>query len=362
MSLTYCKVIHSGAVVSSDGNVYPCCAWRPSASDTKFKFTEMSKFLESEQLSDFRRALDSGVKLSQCSSCWQQEAIGVRSQREYHNQNLTIDGNLNYIDLKLGNLCDLKCVMCHGTSSSQLMSEYVTHREKFIKLSSFKRYDTTVDYTWPESVEFKEFFEKIKTNLLEIKFTGGEPTLNPYLIDCLESIVDKQKVTISIVTNANRYNKKLATVLSKFKLVNFTISLEGIEKHNDMIRFNSDWERVCNNIVSYAELTNLRITISHVIQAFSVSTAIPLIRWVNQNNYHLHLVPLNGNMYLSLNSVPPDRISKFQDDLKSLNDVYAKQLLEELKNYKFNAEYYSQRLEHSKLLDDLRGTSLSSII
>ncbi len=194
MSLTYCKAIHSGAVVSSNGNLYPCCAWRPSDSETKFKFTKISEFLESEQLSNFRQALDSGVKIPQCVSCWQQEAIGVKSLREQYNKSLTIDGNLNYIDLKLGNLCDLKCVMCHGTNSSQLMSEYITHREKFIKLSAFRTYDTTVDYSWPESVEFKEFFEKIKNNLLEIKFTGGEPTLNPYLIDFLESIVDKKRL------------------------------------------------------------------------------------------------------------------------------------------------------------------------
>lgn len=362
MSSTYCKVIHSGAVVSSNGNVYPCCAWRPSNSEIRFKFTELSKFIESKQLADFRQALDSDVKLPQCTMCWQQEAIGVRSQREQYNQTLTIDGNLNYIDLKLGNLCDLKCVMCHGSSSSQLMSEYVTHKEKFIKLSAFKRYDTTVDFTWPESAEFKQFFDQIKDNLIEIKFTGGEPTLNPYLIDCLESIVDKQKVTVGIVTNANRYNEKLAVVLSKFKLVKISISLEGIEIHNDMIRFNSEWDRVCKNIVRYAKFTNVNITISHVIQAFSVSTVIPLIHWITKYNYNLHLIPLGENLHFGLNSVPPDRILKFQDDLRLIDDVYAKQLLEELKSYKFNAEYYSQRVEHIKLLDDLRGTSLSSII
>lgn len=334
--------------------------------DQEFKFTELEKYKISNQLKDYRQALDSGVKLPHCRLCWKQEAIGQSSQRMMYNSWLTkTDDTITSVEFKLGNLCDLKCVMCNGENSSQITTEYKMNQKKFDLLPSTSKFikpGSPVEFNWPESEEFKNFAEQIGGDLREIILTGGEPTIIPYVVHLLSNITNPENVRLTMITNGNNTNLRLIEILKRFKHVNVVISLEGINDHNDQIRFNSNWISVVENIRQYRELSNVSVKINHVLQAFSVSTLIPLIRWIDQQELTLIFTPLFYPKHLTLNSVPVERIKQFAEELKTVSNPVAQIVLNELKNHVYDSNLDRDRQAHIKLLDELRKTNLSSLI
>jgi hypothetical protein len=192
----------------------------------------------------------------------------------------------------------------------------------------------------------------------------------PYVVEFLESIEHPENlVDLVLVTNANSYNKRMFDVLTRFKMVNVTISLEGVDQLNEMIRFNSSWKQINENIMRYKAMSNVFISINHVLQAFSVKTFVPLLHWCESMQLRLGLTVLDGPHYLRLNSVLPPVIEQFKLDLieaKStvvLNQHIIDSILKLINDtYQFDVYSLTKRKKYTILLDDLRKTKLSSII
>lgn len=367
MSSTFCAAIHHHINLTPKGYIEPCCVWMKDDRDQEFKFTELEKYKTSDQLRDYRQALDSGVKLPHCRMCWKQEAMGQESQRMMYNKFLTREENkISSVQFKLGNLCDLKCVMCNGENSSQITTEYKINQKKFdllpMPIVNFIKPGLPVEFSWPESEEFKNFTDKISNDLKEIELTGGEPTIIPYVVRLLANIAHPENVRLTMITNCNSMNTRLVEILKNFMHVNITISLEGIEEHNDQIRFNSKWMQVAENLQRYKEIPNVTIKINHVFQAFSVTTLIPLIEWTEKQGVELRLTPLFNPGHLTLNSVPPERIKQFSLELEKISNPVAQHALNELSNYTYNSKLEQIRQSYVRLLDEIRKTTLSTLI
>jgi len=380
---TFCAAPWMHLNTTPVGNLEPCCIWKANPNDKKYHYTEFDQWINSAMLKTVRKNLHEGTAVPECRNCYLLEQANGSSMRlryntvfaNYKNYNEfdTVNWTANAADfvaleLKLGNLCDLKCVMCSGENSSQIMTEYKQHKEKFDKLVAYYKPDTAADFSWPLSDEFKHFLGKFKNNLKSVELTGGEPTLIPYVVDFLESINNPEQVVISLVTNANGYNKKMFDVLTKFKFVNIAISLEGIGKDNDMIRFNSNWQNINENILRYKSMSKVDLMINHVLQAFSVKTLIPLIQWCESTQLRLSLTVLDGPWHLRFHSVPPERIEQFRTELNLIkstvvfNPSIIDIILDILASYKYDPASALCRTEHTIFLDDLRKTKLSSII
>lgn len=270
------------------------------------------------------------------------------------------------LDLKLGNLCNLKCVMCDGKSSSQLMSEFKTNREKFGALNFFKKPPIEIDFEWPLTESFKNFLNQFKDRARWIKFTGGEPTLIPYVIDLLAEIPNPELVTVSLTTNATRINSKLLSVLSRFKVVWISASIEGTGQDNEQIRYLSKWSEIEHNILLLKQLDNVYFNINYVFQCFSVRTLIPVLNWCEQHNLTLQNQVLEGPDYLTINSVDSTVVGDFQQQLQQLqlknNQAVVDQVLELLKVHRFDPELKEQQLQYLSTLDSIRGTDLKNLI
>lgn len=383
-SKTFCAAPWMHLNTTPVGNLEPCCVWKANPGDKKYHYTEFDQWINSDMLKTVRKNLHEGVAIPECHDCYVLEQANSSSLRLRYNAVFANYKNYNEFDtvnwtasaadvvtleLKLGNLCDLKCVMCNGENSSQILSEYKLHKEKFDNLVAIDKPDITADFRWPLSEEFKDFLNKFKDNLRSVELTGGEPTLIPYVTDFLESIEHPEEVIISLVTNANGYNKKMFDVLTKFRLVNIAISLEGIKADNEMIRFNSSWPNIVENIARYQAMPNVSIVINHVLQAFSVKTLIPLIQWCESTQLRLSLTVLDYPRYLRINSVPLPRIEQFKKELNLIkstvvlyNPSIINIVLDILASYKYEPASAIGRTEYTILLDDLRKTKLSSII
>jgi molybdenum cofactor biosynthesis enzyme MoaA len=185
------------------------------------------------------------------------------------------------------------------------------------------------------------------------------------VLDVLDEIDCTQEVTVSFTTNATKLDQKFVDKIKKFGRVWLSVSLEGIEEHNDQIRFLSHWTEVEQNILSVYNLPNVYFSVNHVLQCFSVRTLIPLLQWCEKYQIPLRIIKLSNPNYLSLDAVDADIISKFADRLKELNlttnQNTVQQVLAYLQGHAYSENLEQQRHEYLQLIDSIRSTNTDQI-
>jgi hypothetical protein len=368
--------------VNPTGKLMPCCVWKGQVSNP---ISEYDNWINSEYMQSIRESLHTGKKISPCQTCWDCESSGIKSFRNILEETFPdevakykiskewlVESPSVALDLKLGNLCNLKCVMCFPNASSQLMTEYKEHKIKFESLSKYElRAELEIDFRWPLSSEFVEFMNRFSDTVRWIKFTGGEPTMNPYIFEILDQIKKPELVTVHLITNATKVNNKLLNLLSKFQQVIMIVSLEGIGLHNDQVRWLSHWDEVEQNVLKLQGLGknshSYHMNILHVMQCFSVNTLIPLLDWCENNKLKLCVNPLMIPDYLSISSVLPAVIDRFCNELKKLKLVINNDVPEMVLNliettYHYDPTLRQQQIEYLTMLDDIRGSNLINLM
>jgi len=254
-----------------------------------------------KSLRTVRKAMLDGKKLDVCGVCWKQEEVGKESYRERHNKEwfkrlgqpeverrvayslaneYAVDTPPDYLDLRLGNICNLKCRMCNVFNSSQIEKEHIKLRQNNLYADMWTRqWDKTdisgapYDMSW---VNYDKFWENLNTyvpDLQKVYFTGGEPTLleTPYaFMDEMVSQGIQDKVDIMFNTNCTNVQPKWLEQLSKFRRVQINGSIDGIGAMNDYIRAPSKWKNIRENFIKIAKLPNVHIGISPVIQIYNI--------------------------------------------------------------------------------------------
>jgi len=375
-SKSFCLAPWVSTCVMPSGKLTPCCVWEGVSN---INFQEFDNWINSEYLQNVRKRMYQGEKIKECNICWQDESVGKKSLRQIYNQEFakfSIRDNINKnwqvtnsicaLDLKLGNLCNLKCVMCNPSSSSQLFTEYNTNKAKFNSLENYSIDFLEKDFSWPLTDDFKKFLNKFQSQIKWIKFTGGEPTIIPHILDVLDNTNCVSDVIVTLTTNGTKLDQNFIDKIKKFHTVWLTVSLEGIQEHNDQIRFLSHWEEIERNILSVCNLPNVYFSINHVLQCFSVSTLIPLLTWCDQHNLELNIGKLSRPEYLSLDAVDTNTIDKFAQALKALNLIRNQNIVNEvlgyLQTYKYSPDLEQQRHEYLQLIDSIRSTKTDQII
>ena len=163
---------------------------------------ETNKQIIEADAKEIRLSMLKGEKHKACQVCWNKEDVGVTSKRQTSNrwynwfnlekakQVTNEDGSTSvepvYWDLRFGNLCNLKCVMCHPASSSQWYEDYILveggnsyyDNGKKITLDRNKKgrlVATNGTYDWHESDDFWTHMETKIPYLEQVYLVGGEP-------------------------------------------------------------------------------------------------------------------------------------------------------------------------------------------
>jgi len=343
------------------------------------RYTEFDQWINSDQLRQVRKDMLEGKQIPECTRCWIDEKIGPTSTRLSYNtefkkvlskleitDDYTVDNDIVTFDLRLGNLCNLKCVMCNGNASSQILTEYKLNKEKFDNLKNYQAPGLGTDYTWPDDPSFNEFLNKIKANIRWVKFTGGEPTMIPYVVDFLEGIPDPSIVKLVIVTNATRINQRLLDVLSKFNHVQILASIEGVGEDNDQLRYLSDWQEVEQNILNLKALPNVLFQLHYILQCFSVRTLVPVLAWCDQHRVKIVDLTLIEPNFLHINSVDAEIIDRFKNQLLNTKSIFNQQTVDKalklVTEYEFNPKLKEERNKYLDTLDSIRDTHLTKLI
>ena len=136
---TICMLPWISIETSPLGTTRPCCLAHDEIVDDMgnkydLRTTTLETIYKSTYMQDLRRQFRAGEKPATCNRCWEEEAAGRASKRIHSKVRLkelfpTVDfandkpDQLWFIDLKLGNICNLKCRICGSWSSSKWASE-----------------------------------------------------------------------------------------------------------------------------------------------------------------------------------------------------------------------------------------------
>lgn len=131
---TYCPLPFIHQLVNTNGTVRPCCMARI---DDKGELGEWNKLDYKEGIVttkhlQTRSLMKQGKWPKCCTICKDQESQGVQSFRQTSLEQFGhIDRhklNVQYLDIKFTNTCNLACRMCKPSDSSQL-EELYTHQK-----------------------------------------------------------------------------------------------------------------------------------------------------------------------------------------------------------------------------------------
>ena len=217
--------------------ISPCCAY------TGLKSNNKEQYWTSNQLKTIQQNMLNNIRDAGCGECWEKEDRGYSSLRQHSNQiyaedvkhikNNKTNNNPFYLDLRLGNLCNLKCRMCISEWSSQIADEILKNpNEDWIDTPTQKIIELD-NNTW-------ETIERWIPYVKRIFMTGGEPTIIKRNLDYIDKIIEggyAKDVELIFTTNATNINQNFIEISKKFKNVSFNVSIDATNKLANYIRF-----------------------------------------------------------------------------------------------------------------------------
>ena len=132
LSKTFCVYPWVHQMIETDGDVKLCCiAETPTSKETgkhmNINRNKLSELWNDPYMQDIRRRMLEGKQVKDCGQCYRKEREGERSMRqvinptwEIESPTTTVETMPRYLDLRFGNLCNLRCRMCTGMYSSEL--------------------------------------------------------------------------------------------------------------------------------------------------------------------------------------------------------------------------------------------------
>jgi molybdenum cofactor biosynthesis enzyme MoaA len=360
----YCAMPFNHVNVGNNGDYQICCVHSvPAEHKQNINQTGVDEWMQNPYLKQVRSAFERDEQHSGCHRCWQQEDAGTQSVRQVQAKEYKIIGakplqsKILHIEVAVGNLCNLSCVMCNEYNSSVILSE---NRQLGIAVLDQR------EFTWSESA-FKNLQQILDYRPRVIHLRGGEPLYNKRIFELLDSFpVEHAKNTLlHLSTNATTWSDTWQQVLSKFKSVRMMLSVDAVGSLSEYIRYPSKFTQVEHNIQQIAQCKNINPIIHATVQNLNIMHIGNLIQWAKHINIYLMLDLLVQPDYLEITNLPP--VLK-QQAIEHLNSVLAQDLAphiqSEITAYKtaleiavFDQRRWQQFVDSILRRDAVRGNS-----
>ena len=325
----FCVLPWISLEASPIGTVRPCCLADDEIVDDQGNKFELStaNFADIQNSSHMRRLREqflAGQRPQTCRKCWNEERGGRTSKRMHTLDRLkhsikdtewTTDAKpLMFLDLKLGNICNLKCRICGSWSSSQFATEEINQLPREQQKSSHA-YQMLRAGAWPrENVQFWQQIDSVLTDIRYIEFTGGEPFMIDEHFDMLQGIVDRgiaHQVEIHYNTNGTQYPARGESIWRHFKTVEVAFSIDDVGARFEYQRTNADWQEVCANLDRFRDLKechdNILLQICTTVNVFNVRYLDQVAQWIDKNRESFNFVYWNmmhDAWYFSIATLP----------------------------------------------------------
>jgi len=399
-SKTFCVYPFIHLATLTDGTIPPCCVGR--ATNATLTNSSMASAWNSPELKDIRVKMMNNEEVSNCTQCYHDEHAGVNSHRLQSNQtyynlytddlaksleSTLSDGTITVdpftLDIRAGNTCNLKCVMCRPNESSKwlLDSKKIMDSTENLDLKldwAIKSNIDTKNFTWVEKEEFWKEFEQLVPNLKEIIFGGGEPFLLKSINSLINYMVEtghSKHIKIRFHTNGTQIPVSFWPLVDKFREIEMLFSIDGLDEQNYYVRYPAKWEEIVKNLW-LSDQHNAKTMILYSLHSMSMYNLVDLYKWrLEQSFKNINSIPIilgrvYNPTYLNPQGLPlvvKEKISKrimdFVDENKSKHEPGYFDSLIENANWIMDSNFsnYDTLIEYIKRLDEVRGTSFEQV-
>jgi MoaA/NifB/PqqE/SkfB family radical SAM enzyme len=324
----FCVLPWVSLEASPIGTVRPCCLADDEIVDSnsvKFnlKSANFKDIQNSEYMYQLRQEFLAGNKPATCRKCWNEEKSGRTSKRMHTLDRLkhmgitsewTQDAKpLMFLDLKLGNICNLKCRICGSWSSSQFASEEIAHLPSEQKKNSHA-YAMLKAGAWPrENTQFWQQIDSVLDDIRYIEFTGGEPFMIAEHFEMLQGIVDRgiaHQVEIHYNTNGTMFPDQAEEIWRHFKTVEIAFSIDDVGGRFEYQRTNASWDAVQENIKKFFQLKRylpeiIQLQVCTTVNVFNVRYIDEVARWNAGHAFNfVYWNMLHDAWYFSIATLP----------------------------------------------------------
>lgn len=392
MNQSYCSLAWVGITTDPDGSLRPCCVssdkvTKDDGSLYNLGVDKLEDIYNSNFYKKLRRDMLDGNHIKGCETCYSNEKYGRESRRLINNTTFAeqefTDTNselkIQYLDIRLGNQCNLKCRMCSPMNSSLVEEEFKNNPDPILDRFYLKSEISVED--WFESEQFDANINPHLNNMVTLYMTGGEPTLIKKNYDIMQRLIDvgqHENVTLIINTNMTNTNPKFYALLKQFKKVIIQMSIDAIDDLATYIRYPTEFKVVDRTIKDLLALgDNIVLRAGPVIQTLNLNKLVDLFEYCESfNRLHKRMVidirpgfvflPEHNNViYLPTNYKIEcyRKIYMWMLDKCKYQSAQFKNTINALKSKCYqdnlNAEKMKDFIEFNTALDNIRGMKLS---
>jgi MoaA/NifB/PqqE/SkfB family radical SAM enzyme len=326
----FCVLPWVSLETSPIGTVRPCClAEEEIVDDAGVKFdlntATFTGIQNSYYMQDIRQQFLDGKQPQTCRKCWREERSGRTSKRMHTldrlkhmlpDQTWTADAKpLMFLDLKLGNICNLKCRICGSWSSSTFAAEELSQLSPGEDKKSNHHYLMLKQGAWPrENPTFWQEIDQISDQIQYIEFTGGEPFMIQEHFDMLQGLVNRGlagSIEIHYNTNGTQFPEHAEHIWRHFKTVEIAFSIDDVGHRFEYQRTGAVWQEVVANIEKFKQiktrLSNIQLQVCSTVNVFNVYYLESLATWIDQQAFDfVYWNMMHEAYYFSISTLPQD--------------------------------------------------------
>ena len=286
------------------------------------KHTPMEAW-NNDYMKSVRKTMLRGEIPASCKGCFKEESQGIVSKRIWESatwkndegvdipeliaqtqEDGTVPEQLQYLDLRLGHTCNIKCVMCSPHDSSK----WVADHKKLIPVLQDPEVKRQMQWDrklfnnkWHEKDTFWQELNAQIPYLKQVYFAGGEPLMIREHKRFLEEIIKQgyaDKILVRYNSNGLLVDEELIDIWSKFKKVKFAVSIDSYKKRDEYIRFPTDFNQVEKTLHMLDNTPdNIHVSIATAVQIFNIKTIPEFIKWkVNSNFKKMNVGLIDGHV------------------------------------------------------------------
>lgn len=332
----------------TDGSVIPCCIAKNDY-ELNLNETSLKDAWNSDYMKRLRLQMLQGQKVPSCQHCYVEEANGYRSHRvtewtawqnKLGNDEIQrrikatdssgfLDAPPVSIDLRIGNTCNLQCVMCRPQDSSKWMAlaQKIADTFEDPELKGEWFFKSQIDLTrfkWYQKPEALEGVKELLPYMREMIIGGGEPMLleeQRWLIEeCVRTGAAKN-IHLRYHTNGTILPESMFELWKHFGRVELFLSIDSLAEKNHYMRYPAQWSAIESNIrrLEACEFPNIQVMILLSVHVMSLFHLTDFAQWIEDQNFKKVTHGYNGYFHPGVVHYPPYlSVQVYPEDLKKV--------------------------------------------
>jgi sulfatase maturation enzyme AslB (radical SAM superfamily) len=285
----------TGLATREDGAIKVCCRSQPIS---WIQDESLEDAWNNSTMREIRKQVLHSERPEVCKPCFDLEDQGVESLRQRHVNGVIPEARINLypnaisklntidytmpfefptMEIKLNNLCNLKCRMCNPLDSTSWKDwkEVVPFYKKennYLVPTIDRLVKTPGQYigSFDDTDNWWESFEKLLPHFRRVEFAGGEPLMDPQHYKILDMLKPYgNNIELKYATNGTTLGiskgRTIHDYWPHFKSIAVNVSIDGIHDVYNYIRGNGDFKQVEANIKEIQKIPN----VSRIVGAFT---------------------------------------------------------------------------------------------